>query len=135
MKSDQFKCLVFVCGLLSYSDTEVRMKSLAILEDDSNQTINKLDTSDLRLINLKYYKKLKQDDNKCPKTPCWNCDAMHYAGFYTFLNHKCSQCNIVDHKKGYCKSTGRANSSQNSFPCKKKNKKYKNTVVPLQNLM
>ncbi|KAI8117855.1 hypothetical protein CVS40_10322 [Lucilia cuprina] len=51
MNADEFKCLVFVCGLQSNADSDVRMRCLSALEDDPNQNINKLITSAQRLLN------------------------------------------------------------------------------------
>ncbi|KAI8126692.1 hypothetical protein CVS40_3504 [Lucilia cuprina] len=61
MNADQFKCLVFVCGLQSHSNLEVRMKSLSILEDDSDQTVNKLVTTAQRMMNLKHDAAMVED--------------------------------------------------------------------------
>ncbi|XP_037820141.1 uncharacterized protein K02A2.6-like [Lucilia sericata] len=54
MNADEFKCLVFVCGLQSNAYSDVRMRCLSALEDDRNQNINKLITSAQRLLNLKH---------------------------------------------------------------------------------
>ena len=126
MSPDQFKCLVFVCGLQSHADVEVRMKSLALLEDDSNQSVNKLVKAAQRLMTLKHDTSLVEDNSvqsvnavhtkqkfqndlhqrenkKIPKSPCWNCGELHYSKFCEFKHHKCNQCNKFGHKDGFCK--------------------------------
>lgn len=158
MNADQFKCLVFVCGLQSHTDVEIRMKSLSVLEDDSNQTVDKLVTSAQRLINLRRdtamvednttttvnaiksksnFRKTKQDDSKTvPKTPCWNCGSMHFSKYCNFINHKCSQCNVVGHKEGYCKTYNQNNQNRrNGLSHKKKNKYHKNAGSPQTNVV
>ncbi|MFH4979238.1 hypothetical protein AB6A40_005947 [Gnathostoma spinigerum] len=37
-----------------------------------------------------------------PRTPCWQCGAMHYVKYCSFTRHKCTQCGNVGHKEGYC---------------------------------
>ncbi|XP_037810025.1 uncharacterized protein K02A2.6-like [Lucilia sericata] len=142
MNADEFKCLVFVCGLQSNADSDVRMRCLSALEDDPNQNINKLITSAQRLLNLKHDTAMVEvntqssinaiksnpksnDDFKGkakPKTPCWNCGAMHYSKYCTYLKHVCTQCKNMGHKEGYCKN----HQSENKFTHEKKKKYNKN---------
>ncbi|MFH4984886.1 hypothetical protein AB6A40_011595, partial [Gnathostoma spinigerum] len=37
-----------------------------------------------------------------PRTPCWQCGAMHYVKYCSFTCHKCTKCGNVGHKEGYC---------------------------------
>lgn len=50
---DQFKCLIFVAGLTSTKDLEIRTKLLANLDTDNSITLEKLCDEYARLINLK----------------------------------------------------------------------------------
>lgn len=37
-----------------------------------------------------------------PPSPCWQCGDMHYVKDCKYSKHKCTKCNVVGHKKGYC---------------------------------
>lgn len=54
IKADQFKCLIFVCGMRSPADAEIRIKLLNLIDSKSDSiTIEDLTTQCQRLINLK----------------------------------------------------------------------------------
>ncbi|XP_055615351.1 uncharacterized protein K02A2.6-like [Toxorhynchites rutilus septentrionalis] len=53
MSEAQFKCLMFVCGLKSERDSEVRMRLLSKIEDSNNATLDTLIEECQRLMNLK----------------------------------------------------------------------------------
>lgn len=149
MTEEDFKCLLYVAGLVSSSDTKLREKLLNMLEmqkltdasdtsaDDDQQrqrklrTIHELAVESERYQSLKgdsefvektkavnkistqtsshpqkgrFKKKSKPEDNKSdvPSYPCWTCGDLHYQQTCPFRNHKCSKCNVVGHKNGYC---------------------------------
>ncbi|XP_017471606.1 PREDICTED: uncharacterized protein K02A2.6-like [Rhagoletis zephyria] len=128
---DQFKCLIYVFGLQSHTDAEIRIKTLAKLEENAQQTLNSLVSHAQKFINLKKdtamveetkaiitnaihtsARQSKNDTNKnnktnkakIPKTPCWNCGEMHYSNYCPYRSQKCKQCNKYGHKDGYCNS-------------------------------
>lgn len=103
---DQFKSLVFICGLKSTKDADVRTRLLSKLESDQADTINLegLVTECQRLSNLKHdtalvekkptssavqavrhsrkqpsYQQKSSADGKTPPSPCWQCGAMHFV--------------------------------------------------------
>lgn len=117
---DQFKCLIFVMGLKSSEDFDVRTKLLTKLDSESNViTLDILSRECQRIINLKtdtalientncdnqvhrfQLEKKKQVSNK-PNSPCWFCSSMHYARECIYKKHKCQDCNKIGHKEGYC---------------------------------
>ncbi|XP_055920751.1 uncharacterized protein K02A2.6-like [Eupeodes corollae] len=119
---DQFKCLIYVMGMKSASDFEVRTKMLTKLDSEgSTITLDILSRECQRLINLKtdtaLIENVKTDavvnrlhttnssSNKSkaiPKSPCWFCGNMHFARDCSYTKHKCLQCNNICHKEGYC---------------------------------
>ncbi|XP_062537890.1 uncharacterized protein K02A2.6-like [Armigeres subalbatus] len=54
MKEEQFKCLVFVCGLKSDKDTEVRLRLLSKIEERNDVTLEQLSEECQRLLNLRH---------------------------------------------------------------------------------
>ena len=52
---DTFKCLVFVQGLTSNKDTEIRSRILTKLEMDSKLTLQKIAEEYQRMVNLKLH--------------------------------------------------------------------------------
>ncbi|XP_036334882.1 uncharacterized protein K02A2.6-like [Rhagoletis pomonella] len=128
---DQFKCLIFIMGLKSPADFEVRTKLLARLDSgEETLTLDKLSAECKRLINLKADTALIENKNETrtvnkvqaknhnkrfPKTPCWFCGGMHYTSECPFSKHKCKHCNRVGHKEGYCDS-GKSYKNQKQTP-------------------
>ncbi|XP_055622961.1 uncharacterized protein K02A2.6-like [Toxorhynchites rutilus septentrionalis] len=55
-----------------------------------------------------YQQQQHQQRKSSPASPCWNCGAMHYAKECSSINHKCSSCNQLGHKEGYCSSAKRS---------------------------
>ncbi|XP_062713933.1 uncharacterized protein LOC134290755 [Aedes albopictus] len=136
---NQFKSLVFICGLKSAKDTDVRTRLLSKLESDSADTnIEGLVTECQRLSNLKHdtalvekkhsssavqavrqfkqgqklSKATMQDGNgKLPPFPCWQCGAMHFVKDCQFSKHMCKQCGRMGHKEGYCNCSSKASAS------------------------
>lgn len=64
LSSDQFKCLIFVMGLSSKSDFDIRIKLLSKLDTDSNITLDTLTCEYNRLLNLKKDSSMIQDRNQ-----------------------------------------------------------------------
>lgn len=58
LNADQFKCLIFVCGLKAPSDAEYRIRLLNKLEGDPTVTVQKLADEYAQLVNLKQDNKM-----------------------------------------------------------------------------
>uniref|UniRef100_A0A1Q3EU21 RNA-directed DNA polymerase n=1 Tax=Culex tarsalis TaxID=7177 RepID=A0A1Q3EU21_CULTA len=129
---DEFKCLVYVCGLKSGSDAEIRTRLLSKIEENADVTLQQLSDECQRLLNLQHdnamietstsnVNKIQQrfDRNKNnkrdqapaagkskgkPPRPCWLCGADHYVRDCTFRKHKCADCGAFGHREGYCSS-------------------------------
>lgn len=114
---NQFKSLVFICGLKSAKDSDVRTRLLSKLESDAADTnIEGLVTECQRLSNLKHdtalvekkhsssavqavrqsktksssYSKSSTADSKVPPSPCWQCGSMHFVKDCLFSQHTTS---------------------------------------------
>lgn len=120
---DQFKSLMFVIGLKSASEADLRLRTLALIEDETrngNLNIEKLVTEAKRVQSLKSDaaliqkggsvnrvvandKKFKSDKKDgTPKTPCWGCGEMHYYKFCSYKEKTCTDCRKTGHKAGFC---------------------------------
>lgn len=131
LKEDQFKCLIFVCGLKGPKDSDIRMRLLSKINETQDISLEKVVDECKSLINLKKDSVLignqsssttsfasnavrtdpKQkykgrfDDQKqvsAPKSPCWACGGMHFSSDCKFKEHKCRDCGKVGHREGYC---------------------------------
>lgn len=97
MTPDQFKCLIFVTGLKSGVENDVRTRLLTWLEDETKSqtlTIDKLVSESKRLMTIKadtatlnssstpsvsQVKKQKSSQSSSkPKTSCWGCGEWHF---------------------------------------------------------
>ncbi|XP_062707936.1 uncharacterized protein K02A2.6-like [Aedes albopictus] len=115
--ADQFKSLIFICGLRSSKDADIRTRLLSKLEGsvEGEYTLESLITECQRLQDLKYYTALVEQkksvsticavkqrksapprpgskDRKTtkadyPKTPCWQCGGMHYVRDCSYTKH------------------------------------------------
>lgn len=54
LTEEQFKCLVYVCGLTSENDVEIRTRLLTKIEDNNDVTLEQLSEECQRLFNLKH---------------------------------------------------------------------------------
>ncbi|CAH8614326.1 unnamed protein product [Dicrocoelium dendriticum] len=128
LTDDQFKCLIFVSALQSPSDTEIRTRLLAKLEQDPDLTLKALVSECKRLLTLKHdtamversglaspdtvqlVKKTRTGNasrpfkrpTKKPPTACWSCGEWHFARFCPFKHHICRTCHKRGHKEECC---------------------------------
>ncbi|XP_038119374.1 uncharacterized protein K02A2.6-like [Culex quinquefasciatus] len=125
--ADQFKCLLFVCGLSSSRDADVRTSLLSKIESANPaapMTLRSLAEECQRLLNLKrdtaMLERTKptvsavkqpprtknappaQQPAETPNSPCWRCGEMHYSKNCPFIQHECKSCKKVGHREGYC---------------------------------
>ena len=128
INADQFKCLLFVCGLSSSRDADIRTSLLSKIESANPaapMTLRSLAEECQRLLNLKrdtaMIERTKptvsavkhptrtkngapptQQPTETPNTPCWRCGEMHYSKNCPFIQHECKSCKKVGHREGYC---------------------------------
>ncbi|XP_058445896.1 uncharacterized protein LOC131427032 [Malaya genurostris] len=120
LSEEQFKCLVYVCGLKSESDVEIRTRLLAKIEDSNDVTWSSSQKStpygqvqSIRKFGGKRFGKRDREQSKRyssnavkkPSYPCWLCGSLHYSQDCSYKNHKCSDCGSFGHHEGYCDST------------------------------
>ncbi|XP_036340663.1 uncharacterized protein K02A2.6-like [Rhagoletis pomonella] len=117
---NNFKCLMFVHGMQSASDEDLRARLLSLLDSETSErplTIDNLVAEIQRIKNLKNdalvcanptkvqavseHKQAKVDTKALPSRPCWQCGRIHFVRECSFTSHKCTQCGKVGHK-GYC---------------------------------
>ena len=132
LTDDQFKTLMFICGLRSSKDAEIRTRLLSRLENEPNISLQAVANECQRLINLKHDTAMIQQDHKpaaihtlqqvdqadkqhrqqkqqmivakkSPPSPCWNCGAWHFKEYCSYKQHRCRDCNEVGHKEGHCR--------------------------------
>lgn len=114
----QFKCLLFVRGLQSSRDSDIRTRLLAKIdaEKDAIVTLDAMLEECQRILNIKHDTALIQSgtiasssvraindgkskkchsstgtSKKTPKTPCWLCGGLHCS----FKQHKCLKCSKI----------------------------------------
>ncbi|XP_055622048.1 uncharacterized protein K02A2.6-like [Toxorhynchites rutilus septentrionalis] len=157
LTEEQFKCLIYVCGLKSNQDAEVRMHLINKLNENVNLTLQQVVDKCNSLINLKqdtvlvenpssvvnavvYDKRSKSkhqsaassssNQREQPKTPCWSCGGMHYNKDCRFRDQKCNECGKVGHRAGYCACfQSRSALNANTTPRKKKKQPSTKTVT------
>lgn len=135
MSIDQFKCLIFVTGLTSPKDLDIRTKLLSKLETE-HDTINleKLSDEYGRLTNLKRDTMLIQNQSilvnqvlKMKKTSsdsesnsqeentvCESCGTTHDLGCCPAGKSRCSFCNNIGHWQQFCRKKLRDEKKMNS---------------------
>ena len=136
--ADNFKYLIFVQGLVSTKDAEIRQTILNKLENEPNitqqqiaedcqkylsvkQDSKKIEESGIAHVREIRYKKkptksptktneTKKKQNILPPNPWSGCGALHWYKDFTFRNKKCFICNWVGHKSLHCRSKNKTNS-------------------------
>ncbi|XP_053699045.1 uncharacterized protein K02A2.6-like [Sabethes cyaneus] len=134
---DQFKALIFVCGLQSSKETEVRARLLSKLESDAGKETNLevLITECQRLSNLKHDTALVEK-NTSSSVQVIQQHKQHHKQPKAATKQRSSSftllaCNRQGHKEGYCscfnrtvKTSGENKQSQPPQQQQKRNKKH-----------
>ncbi|CAI2738976.1 unnamed protein product [Dicrocoelium dendriticum] len=142
LTSDQFKTLIFVCGLRSPKDAEIRTRLLSRLECNPDISLQDLVQECERLLTLKHDTEMIQRHNEpCvvdvhaiptgprpsyysvrssnftrrnrPPSACWHCGQWHFARFCEFRQHTCKRCGKVGHKETRCLQNALGRQSRN----------------------
>nr|VZI33584.1 unnamed protein product [Spirometra erinaceieuropaei] len=128
LTEDQFKCLIFICGLHSPKDADIRTRLLSKVQQNNSTTLHELAAECQTLINLKPDSAMIQNPassfsvhtvtstkshpvtrpkqvskSRSPPSPCRHCGAWHFHRDCTFRQHRCQSCNQVGHRDGFCK--------------------------------
>ncbi|XP_055622803.1 uncharacterized protein K02A2.6-like [Toxorhynchites rutilus septentrionalis] len=163
LKEDQFKALIYVCGLKSAKDADIRMRLLSKINETQDITLEKI--VEECMINLKkdtsligrqvastattvatqavrsssphrnqHKKKFGGNKSDTPKTPCWSCGGMHFSSECSFKTHKCRDCGRTGHKEGYCSCFTFKSGSKSSKGKQKNNKYHAARIVTVNNV-
>ena len=136
LSADNFKCLIFVQGLVLNKDSEIRRRVLNKLESEQNLTLQNLaedcerfvalkqDSRDIEENGVSHIKKLhqkkkftsnnnqKKKHGKDPPGPCWRCGDNHWYNECPYKFKQCDNCHQKGHKASHCrKKSGRKKTS------------------------
>lgn len=126
---EQFKSLIFVAGLTSSEDADIRTRLLSKLDSVQEFSVQEMTAEYLRLMNLKHDSQMVQGMHSSadittvdkvtrfqrpfirqrpfvpsvkPPAPCWKCGAWHFVRFCPFQNHVCQKCHRIGHRETHC---------------------------------
>ena len=124
LSEDQFKCLLFICGLRSPKEADVRTRLLAKLHQDPKVTLHKMADECNLILNLKHDSSMvegpsstrsihtvstnasrypdRPKPNLTPPSPCRHCGAWHFHRDCPFKENRCQKCAKVGHRDGFC---------------------------------
>ncbi|PIO77827.1 reverse transcriptase [Teladorsagia circumcincta] len=114
---EQMKCLVWICGLSSSEDADIRARALRKMEDNPQTTLKELAAEIQQFLNIRQDAALperpvsshinavdSQNRKRDPLSPCFRCGALHWSKDCPFLNKTCHDCGNSGHKRGFCKN-------------------------------
>ncbi len=164
LTSDQFKSLIFIIGLKSQQDDDIRTKLLYKIEEDDKITLEKITKEYSKLVKLKHdskavskndqhvnqikknapkqnsKKKSSSETNTKPEDiSCFRCGGKsHFSRGCAYLKHKCKDCNEVGHKEGFCdaiKSFKESSNKEQSKPKKNGGRSFQSRTIFNVNLV
>ncbi|VDM44720.1 unnamed protein product [Toxocara canis] len=114
------KCLMWICGLHTPADGDIRTCAVREMEGNPETTLNELSLEIQQFLNIKQNAKLlgslpsllqpeanavaaKKNCARNPPSPCFRCGGAHCAKEFNFINKMCHNLRLVGHKKDYCK--------------------------------
>lgn len=149
LTEEQFKCLIYVCGLKSKQEAEIRMRLINKFNESADLTLQQVVEQCNSLVNLKQdtvlvegctssvnaiahtrrakpKRQAPSDKNhEQPRTPCWACGGMHFNKDCRFKDHRCNDCGKYGHREGYCACfSSKSSNAPGTSDTKKKNKKH-----------
>ncbi|PIO52752.1 hypothetical protein TELCIR_25939, partial [Teladorsagia circumcincta] len=111
------KCLVWICGLSSSEDADIRARALRKMEDNPQATLKELSAEIQQFLNIRQDAALSERSASShinavdshnrkgnPPSPCFRCGAHHWSKDSPFLNKTCHDCGNSAHKRGFCKN-------------------------------
>lgn len=127
LTEDQFKCLIYVCGLKSEADVELRTRLLTRIEENVNVSLEQLSEEAQRLLNLKHdsamiegpttsVQVVKQGDKEIRCNHCEDASDLQAPGntkekpeypcWFCGALHYVRDCNFKDHECADCGMVG-----------------------------
>ncbi|BHF79105.1 hypothetical protein SprV_0602222200 [Sparganum proliferum] len=120
LTEDLFKCLIFIGGLQSPTDSDIRTRLLSKVHQNNTIALQEMAAECQTLINLRHDSPMIQNSvhsvtstksrpkqvskARSPPSPCRQCGAWHFHRNCTFRQHHCQSCNQAGHRDGFCKS-------------------------------
>ncbi|VDM40590.1 unnamed protein product [Toxocara canis] len=118
---EQMKCLLWICGLQTPDDADIRTRALRKMEGNPQTTLKELSLEIQQFLNIRRDAKLlespppllqleasaaatKENCTQKPSSPCFRCGGSHWARDCYFIGKTCYNCKLVGNKKGYCKN-------------------------------
>ena len=116
---DMFKCYIFVQGLTTPRDKDLRSRILSIMEQDPEMNLQKVTEECQKLINVKrdttriegkvtsQVQVVKQKTflkNKGKSFECWSCAGSHLRKNCPFKDQPCAKCGLVRHRASQCRT-------------------------------
>ena len=139
LSEDQFRCLIFICGLQSPGYSDIRTRLLQMIDQQPLVKLQQIVEECERLISLKRDSALIQQPEKKPQVinavsstkpapnpvtpkpnsqprppyPCRLCGDWHFHRLCPFRQHRCQKCGQLGHKEGFCKRIPSPNKTEN----------------------
>ncbi|PIO67650.1 hypothetical protein TELCIR_10590 [Teladorsagia circumcincta] len=114
---EQMKCLVWICGLSSSEDADIRARALRKMEDKPQTTSKELSAEIQQFLNIRQDAAPtersasphinavdSQNRKRDPPSPCFHCGAHHWSKDCPLLNKTCHDYGNSGHKQGFCRN-------------------------------
>ncbi|VDM39121.1 unnamed protein product [Toxocara canis] len=103
---EEMKCLVWICGLHTFDDADIRTRTLRKMEDNPQMTLKELspEIHPPSLLQPEVNAVATKNCTQNPLSPCFRCGGSHWARDCYFIDKTCHNCKLIGHKKGHCKN-------------------------------